>query len=160
MVREILQHPDPRLRIVAAELDMSTQEGIDLAQGVAMDLLDTFVKTPRAIGLAATQIGLPHRVIVVDLKRQGIDLYVMINPVIVKQTPQMQRVKDGCMSVQHGNWFASTKRPLGITVEWIDSKDGSTRRQKFRNLIAAVVHHEIDHLNGRLFIDGVHRWRS
>jgi peptide deformylase len=153
MKREIIQYPDERLRVVAAPLDVDSEEGLALARSVVLDLMDTFVETPRCIGLAATQIGLPNRVLIVDLKRQGIDLYVMVNPVIVKTTNQSQRVQDGCMSVDHGRKFSSTKRPLGITVEWIDGKTFEPRKQKFRNLIAACIHHEIDHLNGRLFID-------
>jgi peptide deformylase len=153
MIRDILQDPHDLLRVVSKPIDLSNPEQAKTAADVALDLEDTFNATSRAIGLAAPQIGSNCRIIIVDLTRRKIDRYIMVNPVIVKRTDQSQRVKDGCMSVKQGTHFASTKRPLGITVEW-EELDGTKRKQKFRNMIAACIHHEIDHLDGRLFIDG------
>jgi peptide deformylase len=152
MIRNIIQHPSQVLRERANEVEVDDPQDLHIAQHLAQDLVDTFNHNPMAIGLAANQIGFLQRVIVVDITRRGVDRYVMLNPVIVKETVQTQRVADGCMSVEGGSKRATTKRPLGITVEWRDI-DGKPHKQKFRNLIAAVVHHEIEHLDGKLFID-------
>lgn len=155
MIRAILQHPDPRLRETSAPIDMADEYGAKLAKLIAEDLVDTIAATGmgiRAIGLAAPQIGHAFRVIVVDVSPHGADRRVMVNPVITKASRDQQRVLDGCMSVDRGRKHISTKRPKRIAVEWQDV-DGTPRSQKFANLIAAVIHHEVDHLDGRLFID-------
>lgn len=151
MIKSIIQHPDSRLRLISKPIDFGTDQA-DIAQSVAADLLETFNATGNCIGLAAPQIGHAARIIVVDIMRNGIDRYLMVNPVITKASQHMQRVNDGCLSVGHGMTRMSTKRPARITVAWQDLT-GKARSQKFSNLMAACIHHEIDHLNGRLFID-------
>lgn len=151
MIKPIIQYPDSRLRLVSKSIDFTTDQA-DVAQSVATDLIETFNATKLSIGLAAPQIGHAVRIIVVDITRNGLDRYLMVNPVITKASTQMQRVNDGCMSVENGFRRLSTKRPLRITVAWQDLT-GKARSQKFSNLMAACIHHEIDHLQGRLFID-------
>jgi len=152
MIIPVIQHPDERLRQRADAVDFSDADEVQWMRATAQDLEDTLQGLEICIGLAAPQIGRSQRIIIVDVTRRGVDRYVMVNPVITKQSQQSQRVQDGCMSVQHGRFHSSTKRPLRIQVEWQDVA-GVTHRQKFSNLMAACIHHEIDHLNGRLFID-------
>ena len=144
MIRTILQHPDEALRQVSAEIH-------DLAEAhrIAEDLTHTFEATLNCIGLAAPQIGERYRVILVDITRRNFDRYIMVNPVITRTSADMQRVNDGCLSVERGRKRLSTKRPKRITVEWTDLQ----AKQNFSGLIAACIHHEVDHLNGKLFID-------
>lgn len=143
MIREILQAPDERLHRIAAEMPTVLSE-------VACDLRETFAATSNCVGLAATQIGHLWRAIVVDVTRKRNQTILMINPVILKSSEDCQLVNDGCMSVQRGNLKGTTKRPKRIVVAWID-ENGAAHKQKFSGFIAAVIHHEIDHLNGTLF---------
>lgn len=149
MIKPIIQAPDTRLRRVAAALPEVHHET------VVQDLLDTFMETRDCIGLAATQIGEPWRVIVVDVTPRRTETYLMVNPVITRASDDMQAVRDGCMSVRNGKWFQQTRRPKRIAVEWRDAETGLPRRQKFSGLIAAAVHHEVDHLEGILFTDRI-----
>lgn len=155
MMLPILQAPDDRLRQVAEPLPARAYDYNINHKEAIQNLRATFEGTPNCIGLAANQLGLPWRVIVVDVSRQRSDIYLMVNPVITKASEDQQAVRDGCMSIRNGKWFAQTRRPKRLTVEWIDPEDGEPRRQKFAGLIAAVIHHEIDHLNGVLFTDSL-----
>jgi peptide deformylase len=152
MIRPIIQAPDTRLNVVAHEIPQQVQLH---HKGAIQDLVDTFNDTDHCIGLAATQIGHRWRVIVVDVSIRRDETYVMVNPVIVKKSDDLQLVRDGCMSVSFGKKFANTKRPKRIIVEWRDSIDFSLKKQKFSGLIAAAIHHEIDHLDGILFVDRI-----
>jgi len=145
MQREILQFPNPRLKLRSKEVVV-----ISLL-GTVTDLCDTFEAYSGCIGLAAPQIGIEERIIVVDVTPSRSDTYVMINPVIVKESGQ-QRVEDGCMSVGGGKEYYTTRRPKCITVTWV-THTLVERKQKFSGLIAACIHHEIDHLNGMLMFE-------
>jgi peptide deformylase len=79
----------------------------------------------------------------------------MVNPTILKLSSDLQLVRDGCMSVDHGQRFAQTKRPKRLLVEWRDPLTWELKRQKFTGLMAACIHHEIDHLDGILFVDRI-----
>jgi peptide deformylase len=153
--QQILQSPDDRLRVVAEPFPERVEDYHPSHLSAIADLLDTFAATTNCIGLAATQIGCPWRVIVVDVTERRGELYVMVNPVIVKASEDLQLVNDGCMSVYNGRRRYNTKRPKRITVEWTDRRHNQQRKQKFSGLLAAVIHHEIDHLNGVLFTDHV-----
>lgn len=150
MIRPILQAPDSRLHIVANMMPFPEQ-----AKEVVQDLTDTFNDTSGCIGLAATQLGLPWRAIIVDVTQARTETYVMVNPVIVKMSEDLQEVNDGCMSVAYGKKRAKTKRPKRITVVWTDPVTEQPKRQKFSGLLAACIHHEIDHLDGVLFVDRI-----
>ena len=155
MKRPIIQAPDERLLKISQEVDASELSDLlgPVYSGIR-DLQDTFRATQKCIGLAAPQIGIPWRIIIVDVSPSRSDTYVMVNPVIAKESEDLQVVRDGCMSVSNGQRFLDTKRPRKLTIQWIDP-DGTLRRQKFSGLTAACVHHEVDHLNGVLFIDRV-----
>jgi len=148
MIRSIIQAPDPRLRAVADLL-----QDRDPATQVVTDLIDTFKETQNCIGLAATQLGHLWRAIIVDTTWNRVDTFIMVNPVIIQMSDDLQLVKDGCMSVANGKQFAETKRPKRITVTWMDLDTQLPRRQKFNGLLAAAIHHEIDHLDGILYTD-------
>jgi peptide deformylase len=153
MMLPILQAPDDRLRQVAAPVDFADFSTVEALLPVAVeDLRDTFAGTPNCIGLAATQLGIGMRLIIVDTSRTRSQTRLMINPVITKASTDMQMVRDGCLSVQRGKWFAITRRPKRIEVAWHDEKGGG-HWQKFNGTLAAAIHHEIDHLNGVLFTD-------
>ena len=101
-------------------------------------------------GLAAPQIGILKRLVVIDLY-DGHDVLVLINPVIIK-TKGEQIVEEGCLSFP--NQFAKVKRPMEVTVEALD-RNGNKIKVIGKELLAQALSHEIDHLNGELFIDKI-----
>lgn len=147
MKRPILIHPDPRLKKVATPVpDLS-----DKLRTLADDMLETMYDAP-GIGLAAPQIGVLERVIVLDCaeKDQEPQPLVMFNPEILLSSDDTNVHEEGCLSIP--DQFAEVTRPSDVRVGWID-KDGNPREQEFDGLWATCVQHEIDHLNGKLFID-------
>lgn len=144
----IIQAPDDRLRVVAESFPEQLE---DLHKQVLTDLLDTFVATDGCIGLAVNQLGHAWRAIIVDITPARRETTLMVNPVIVKASEDRQRVNDGCMSIGNGKKRGYTYRPKRITVEWTDIA-GDKHRWKFSGLHAAAIHHEVDHLDGILFL--------
>ena len=144
----ILLHPDPRLKKAVPSVD-------DLSDGLralADDMLETMYDAP-GIGLAAPQVGAMHRLIVADcVKEEGAtpQPLAMFNPRIVEASDERTTYEEGCLSIPEH--FADIERPAEVTVEWID-RDGAPRRRSFDGLWAICLQHEIDHLDGRLFID-------
>ena len=148
MIRNILIHPDPRLKKVA---DPVAEVSDDLRR-VADDMLETMYDAP-GIGLAAPQIGLMSRMLVMDcVKDEGEKPrpMVLINPSVVWSGEERNVYEEGCLSIP--DQFADVERPSEVEVEWTDL-DGKQQREKFDGLWATCVQHEIDHLNGKLFID-------
>lgn len=152
MIRPIIQAPDTRLNMVAQAV---TKESEKWAKDIVQDLIDTFAITPHCIGLSATQLGHSWRVIIIDTSSRRTETRVMMNPRFLRVSEDLQLVRDGCMSVEHGMRFANTKRPKRITVEWDDPETWEVKRQKFTGLLAAAIHHEMDHLDGVLFTDRI-----
>ncbi|WP_121065607.1 peptide deformylase [Chachezhania antarctica] len=148
MKRPILIHPDPRLKKVAAAVsDLS-----DERRALADDMLETMYDAP-GIGLAAPQIGVLDRLIVLDcVKEEGAEPrpLIMFNPEIVAQSDETSVYEEGCLSIP--DQYAEVTRPAEAEVTWID-RDGNTQQEVFSGLWATCVQHEIDHLNGKLFID-------
>ncbi len=148
MKRNILIHPDPRLKKVCAPVsDLS-----DELRSLADDMLETMYDAP-GIGLAAPQVGVLDRLIVLDcVKGEGEAPrpLVMFNPEIIAASDETSVYEEGCLSIPEQ--FAEVTRPAEVEVEWID-RDGRARREVFTGLWATCVQHEIDHLNGKLFID-------
>lgn len=148
MKRSILIHPDPRLRKTCAPVaDLSD----DLRQ-LAADLLETMYDAP-GIGLAAPQVGVMRRLIVLDcVKEEGADLrpIVMFNPEIVAASDETSVYDEGCLSIPEQ--YAEVTRPAEVEVTWMD-ETGAAHKEAFDGLWATCVQHEIDHLNGKLFID-------
>ncbi|MFK7754291.1 MAG: peptide deformylase [Sedimentitalea sp.] len=148
MKREILIHPDPRLKKICAPVDDVTGELHDLAK----DLLETMYGAP-GIGLAAPQVGVLSRLIVLDcVKAEGEAPrpIIMFNPQVLAVSEELNVYDEGCLSIP--DQFADVTRPAEVEVAWID-ETGTERREGFDGLWATCVQHEIDHLEGKLFID-------
>ncbi|MBV2358903.1 peptide deformylase [Thalassococcus sp. CAU 1522] len=148
MKRPILIHPDPRLKTVCDPVsDMS-----DDLRALADDMLETMYDAP-GIGLAAPQVGVLSRLIVLDcIKEEGAAPrpLVMANPRVIAASDDTNVYEEGCLSIP--DQYADVERPKVVEVEWMD-RDGKLRRETFDGLWATCVQHEIDHLDGRLFID-------
>jgi peptide deformylase len=148
MKRPILLHPDPRLKKVCTPVaDLS-----DDLRLLARDMLETMYDAP-GIGLAAPQIGVLERVIVLDCAKSEKDTprpLVMINPQVLAASEESSVYEEGCLSIP--DQFADVTRPAEVTVRWLDT-DGHEHQEDFGGLWATCVQHEIDHLDGKLFID-------
>ncbi|WP_424990340.1 peptide deformylase [Fluviibacterium sp. S390] len=147
-IKPILIHPDPRLKKLAAPVaDLS-----DELRQLADDMLETMYDAP-GIGLAAPQIGQLTRLIVMDcVKEEGAapQPTVMFNPEVLAASDELNTYEEGCLSIPEQ--FAEVARPAEVTVRWID-RDGAEQTRDFGGLWATCVQHEIDHLDGKLFID-------
>ena len=148
MKRPILLHPDPRLKKVADPVSDLTDDLRTLAD----DMLATMYDAP-GIGLAAPQVGVLSRLIVLDcVKEEGAAPrpLAMFNPEVVAASDEISVYEEGCLSIPE--FYADVERPAVVTVRWIDP-DGAEQQETFAGLWATCVQHEIDHLNGKLFID-------
>lgn len=147
-VRPIILHPDPRLKKVADPVgDISSELG-----NLADDMLETMYDAP-GIGLAAPQIGILKRLIVMDcIKEEGAPPQPMalFNPEITWSSEELSTYEEGCLSIPEQ--FGEVERPATVRVRWTD-QSGKTQEDEFEGLWATCVQHEIDHLNGKLFID-------
>lgn len=147
-LRNILIHPDPRLKKVATPVASVTDD----LRRLADDMLETMYHAP-GIGLAAPQVGVMDRVLVMDcVKDEGErpDPMVLINPKVLWTSEARNVYEEGCLSIPEQ--YAEVERPAEVEVEWMEL-DGKTRREKFDALWATCVQHEMDHLDGKLFID-------
>ncbi|MGB0959437.1 MAG: peptide deformylase [Halocynthiibacter sp.] len=147
-IRTILIHPDPRLKKTADLVDVV---GDDLRQ-LADDMLETMYDAP-GIGLAGPQIGINKRIFVMDCVRDGDDTpqpMVLINPEIKWKSDEDSVYEEGCLSIP--DQFAEVTRPSEVEMTWLD-RDGAECSSKFDGLWATCAQHELDHLNGTLFID-------
>jgi len=140
----ILQFPDPRLRTVARPVDDVT----DSVRQLVDDMLDTMYAA-RGIGLAATQVNQPLRVLVMDLSEERDQPMVLINPEIVAREGS-QVCEEGCLSVP--GEYADVERAEKIRVRALD-RDGESREFEADELLAVCIQHEIDHLDGKVFVD-------
>ncbi len=148
MIRPILIHPDPRLKKVCDPVDDLSDELRQLAD----DMLETMYDAP-GVGLAAPQVGKLHRLIVLDcVKDEGEEPrpLVMFNPEVIASSDETNVYEEGCLSIP--DQYADVTRPKVVDVSWID-RDGNPQQETFDGLWATCVQHEIDHLNGKLFID-------
>ena len=143
-------HPDPRLKKLCAPVTDMTDE----LRALADDMLTTMYDAP-GIGLAAPQIGVLSRLVVMDcIKEEGEapQPMVMFNPVVTATSDARNIYEEGCLSIP--DQFAEVTRPAEVEVRWIDM-DGAERNAGFDGLWATCVQHEIDHLDGTLFIDHI-----
>ena len=106
------------------------------------------LKHEKGVGLAAPQIGISKRVIIVDT---GEEFFALLNPVVVEKSKEKVRTKEGCLSVK-GVWF-EVERAKRVVVRAVN-KEGQKLEIEAENILSVIVQHEIDHLNGKLFIDG------
>ncbi len=148
MKRSILIHPDPRLKKVCAPVaDIS-----DELRKLADDMLETMYDAP-GVGLAAPQIGVLDRVIVLDCVKEEGEVarpLQMFNPRVIATSEEENVYEEGCLSIP--DQYAEVTRPKVVDVEWLD-RDGNLQTDTFDGLWATCVQHEIDHLEGKLFID-------
>jgi peptide deformylase len=150
-VRPILVLPDPRLRAVADPVDKIDDDIKKLAQ----DMLDTMYAAP-GIGLAATQLGEMKRVVVMDLAKDGEPKapIIMVNPEIRKVSEEIAVSEEGCLSIPE--FYYDVERPAAVTVRYTDL-DGKEVTMEADERLAVCVQHEIDHLDGVLYIDYLSR---
>ena len=143
-LRTILEYPDPRLRTKAQPV---TEFGAELGRLVD-DLLDTMYNAP-GIGLAATQVDVHQRVIVADVSAERDQPLVLINPQILSREGA-KSVEEGCLSVP--DIFEEVERALRVRVRAHD-REGKVFEREFDEILGVCVQHEIDHLEGQLFVD-------
>ncbi|HAE09355.1 MAG: peptide deformylase [Candidatus Puniceispirillaceae bacterium] len=146
----IIKVPDPVLREIAtpvAEITDGTRQLLD-------DMAATMYDAP-GIGLAAPQINISQRIIVMDCgKDESPELFKMINPEIISQSDARSVLEEGCLSIP--DQTADVERPAEVEVRYLD-ENGTSQSLVATGLLAACVQHEIDHLNGVLFIDHISR---
>jgi peptide deformylase len=146
-VRPILIAPDPRLKVVSTPVERVDAEIRKLAQDMADSMYEA-----EGIGLAAVQIGVAKRVIVMDLDQKdgNKDWRVFINPKITWASEEMATFEEGCLSVPE--IWDDVERPARIKAEYLDL-DGKTVKIDADGMLATCLQHEMDHLEGILFID-------
>lgn len=140
----ILRFPDPRLKKVAAlvsRIDESTHK-------LVADMAETMYEAP-GIGLAATQVDVHQRIIVIDVSEEKNELLVLINPTLA-QIEGSQLGEEGCLSVP--GIYDKVERAERVTVNYLDL-DGKQKTMEAEGLLAVCIQHEIDHLNGKVFVD-------
>jgi peptide deformylase len=150
MIRPILLHPDPRLKKSCAVVPDLTDELRTLAD----DMLQTMYAAP-GVGLAAPQVGILQRLIVLDcVKEEGETArpLIMFNPEVIASSDELNVYEEGCLSIPEH--FADVTRPALVQVRWMD-RDGQEQSEEMDGLWATCVQHEIDHLEGKLFIDHI-----
>jgi peptide deformylase len=146
-VRDILILPAARLRLVSQPVATIDAE----IRGLVADMLETMYAAP-GIGLAAIQIGVPRRVITLDLAKKDEEKkpQIFINPVILSTSEERSTYEEGCLSIPE--YYEEVERPAEVKIRYLDL-DGTERELEATGLLATCVQHEIDHLNGVLFID-------
>lgn len=143
-IRTILHHPDERLRIRAAEVTKFDEN----IESLIKDMLDTMYDAP-GIGLAATQIDVHLRVIVVDCSREDKVPMYFINPVLLEEVG-IEEMEEGCLSVP--GIFEEVSRAEKIKIK-AQNTDGTVFELEAGGLLAVCIQHEIEHLDGKLFVD-------
>ncbi len=152
-VRDIVKLPDPVLRKQAQPLERVDDE----VRQLAADMLETMYEAP-GIGLAAPQVAVSRRLIVIDTAREDEPKapFVMVNPEIVSRGGEPRLHEEGCLSIP--DIYAEIERPGECRVRYID-QEGAVQEMDCEGLMSTVVQHEIDHLDGVLFIDHLSRLR-
>lgn len=148
-IKPLIILPDPILREVSKPIETIDSEVKKLAD----DMLETMYDAP-GIGLAAIQIGVARRMLVLDVSKDGEDKtpLVFINPEVVASSDARSVYEEGCLSIP--DYYAEVERPAAITVKHLD-RDGKEQIVEADGLLATCLQHEIDHLNGVLFIDHI-----
>jgi len=154
----ILEAPDPRLRTISSPVEAIDDD----LQRLIDDMFETMYDAP-GIGLAAIQVGVPKRVLVIDLQEPESDEegapsvkkpMVFINPEILETSEDLSVYNEGCLSVPEQ--FAEVERPATIRASWMD-RDGRIHEERLEGLLATCLQHEMDHLQGVLFVDHLSR---
>ncbi|RDE06593.1 peptide deformylase [Sphingomonas aracearum] len=158
-ILEIIEVPHPGLRAVAAPVAAIDDE----VRAIAADMLETMY-TAKGIGLAATQVAIERRIVVIDLQEREDEAdekadpvknpQVFVNPELTWTSEEHSTYNEGCLSIP--DQYAEVTRPARCRVTWRDL-DGAEREEEFDGLMSTCLQHEIDHLNGVLFIDHLSR---
>ncbi|MCP5086947.1 MAG: peptide deformylase [Rhodobacteraceae bacterium] len=148
-IKHILWHPDPHLKKTCATIEMVDNSIRKLAD----DMLETMYDAP-GVGLAAPQVGQIKRLFVMDCsaKEDEDQPMVLINPAIVWSSEEESTYNEGCLSLPE--MFEDVTRPAEVVVQYLD-KSGAEQEKHFKELWATCAQHEIDHLDGILFIDHI-----
>lgn len=144
-ILNILEFPDPRLRTIAkpvVEVDDTLRELIS-------DMFETMYAAP-GIGLAATQVNVHQRIVVIDVSENQDEPLVFINPEFEPLTEDLEEMQEGCLSVP--GFYETVTRPERVRVKALD-QDGKPFDRVCEGLLAVCIQHECDHLNGKLFVD-------
>jgi peptide deformylase len=146
-LRKIITLPDPQLRLVSAPIASVSKDVLKLAD----DMLETMYDAP-GIGLAAIQIGVPQRMVVIDLakKDEPKNPVVFVNPEILSASEEKATYEEGCLSIPE--YYEEVERPASVRFRYLNAK-GQTEEIEADGLLATCIQHEIDHLDGKLFID-------
>ncbi|MEM8696148.1 MAG: peptide deformylase [Pseudomonadota bacterium] len=154
----IVEVPDPRLKTVSTPVDEVTDE----TRALIADMFDTMYDAP-GIGLAAIQVGVPKRILVIDLQEEEDeegepikDPRIFINPELVDPSEDMRTYEEGCLSIP--DQFADIERPDSVTARWLD-EHGKPHEERLDGLLATCLQHEMDHLEGIVFIDHLSRMK-
>lgn len=143
----VITAPDPRLKVKSKPVERADDE----IRRLMDDMLETMYEAP-GIGLSAVQVGVHKRVIVIDLAKEGEEPrpLKLANPEILWLSGETATFEEGCLSVP--GFYAEVTRPAGIRIRYLDPEN-EARELAADGLFATVIHHEMDHLDGILFID-------
>lgn len=144
-ILNILEFPDPRLRTIAKPVEVVDDEIRQLID----DMFETMYDAP-GIGLAATQVNVHKRVVVMDLSEDKSGPQVFINPEFDYLTDEMEQYQEGCLSVP--GFYENVDRPQRVRIKAL-GRDGQPFELEAEGLLAICIQHECDHLNGKLFVD-------
>ncbi len=146
-VLEILTIPDPRLKHKSSKIDFFDVKLKDIVN----DMYETLYASGNGIGLAAPQVNIRRRIVVIDLKKDDKPSPItFVNPIITKFSEEKFINQEGCLSVPE--YYADVERSKEVEVEWFD-ESGKKKKRKLSGLLSICIQHEIDHLDGILFID-------
>lgn len=148
----ILQYPHPTL---AANAEPVTEFNDELKE-LATNMAETMYAAP-GVGLAANQVGVLKRIIVIDVSEESNELRVFVNPQVIAHSDELEEFEEGCLSLK--GLYEKVKRPERVTVRAQDL-DGNPFELEADGLLAVCVQHEIDHLNGIVFIDHLSRLKK
>lgn len=144
-ILNILEFPDPRLRTIAKPVEQ-VDEGV---RQLVDDMFETMYEAP-GIGLAATQVNVHKRIVVMDLSEDKSEPRVFINPELEPLTEELGEYQEGCLSVP--GFYENVDRPVRVRIKALD-RDGKAFEEIAEGLLAVCIQHECDHLNGKLFVD-------
>jgi peptide deformylase len=146
-IRPLIILPDPKLRLVSEPITAVTDE----VRRLADDMLETMYDAP-GVGLAAIQVGVPLRMVTMDVSKSETEPQpmVLLNPEVLQTSDELSAYEEGCLSIPE--YYEEIERPARVRFRYMNLK-GEIVEQEADGLLATCVQHEIDHLNGVLFID-------
>ncbi|HET8611234.1 MAG TPA: peptide deformylase [Sphingomonas sp.] len=150
----IIEVPDPRLRQISAPVEAVDDD----IRRLIDDMFETMYDAP-GIGLAAIQVGVPRRLLVIDLQEEGEGTRnprVFINPEFSEASEEQSVYQEGCLSIP--DQYADVTRPASIRARWLD-REGKAHDERIEGLLATCLQHEVDHLNGIVFTDHLSRMK-